>query len=87
MEKKIVLYSAPLTAPPVAVIFLPKCVLESFTCLMVVWYNFWGQLQMATTEPEDPDTLPSTDGQLAPSLDSFDVRFQMLVGLLQLTYS
>ena len=71
------LYSVPLTASTAAMC-LPTA-LETFLCLIVVWYKFWVQLQMATTEPEDPATLPSTVSQLAPSLGGFDVRSQMLV--------
>ena len=65
------LYSVPLTTSTAAMC-LPTA-LESFSCLMVVWYNVWGQLQMATTEPEDPGTLISTVSQLVPSLGGFDV--------------
>jgi hypothetical protein len=72
------LYSVPLTAPLAAVLTLPKCVMENFTFLMVMWYQFWGKVEVAITEIENLGTLPSTANQMVPSLDSFDVRSQML---------
>ena len=84
LEKEKMLCSVQLTALPAAGITFLNFVLENFTCLMVVRYKFRVQLQMVITEPEDLGTLPSTVSQLVPSLDSSDVRSQMLM-VYQLT--
>ena len=76
------LYSVPLTAPLAAEIFVPKCVLESSTFLVVVRYQLWGKVEMGITEPERLGTFPSTANQMVPSLDSFNAESQLLDRLL-----
>ena len=76
------LYSVPLIVPPAAAMFLPKCVLESFTFLMAVRYQLWGKIETGITEPESLGTFPSTANQMVPSLDSFDAKSQLLVRLM-----
>jgi hypothetical protein len=80
-------FSVALTVPLVVPTLLLKCVLESFTCLMVIEYFIMVLLLTATTEPGDLSISSYIVDQLVLLLDSFDVLFLKLVGHLMLIYT
>ena len=74
------LCSVPQTVPLAVLTISLKCVEETITTQMaVVWYQPREELQMATTGTDSQGIFVSTVKTQVPLMDSFDVRFQVLV--------
>ena len=88
MESMIMLCSVPLTALlVVGMASVVKLVLvNSIFLKILVLYNPWEELPMATIETGSHSTFVYTVNPVVLSLDSFDVLFLELVQQLRLTW-